>query len=302
MHDGTGNDEFGSLGEVAAELGLDQAAIQPVARRSVQVGDSQQVSVLVWGDNEPEVVFLHGGGQNAHTWDLVITALDRPAIAIDLPGQGHSSWREDRDYGPVTNALAVAQVISELAPTAAGVVGMSLGGLTLIRLAATRPDLVRRAVIVDVTPGSTAAHAQMTRSERGTTQLISESRSFASLDEMVGLAVQASSRRPASAVRRGVRHNARQLPDGTWTWRYDPHIGSAQGGHATLWDDLPRLGMPVMLVCGGDSVFVTAEDLAEATGRLPTMEVEVVTGAGHAVQSDQPLALAALINRFVPGA
>ncbi len=64
----------------------------------------------------------------------------------------------------------------------------------------------------------------------------------------------------------------------------------------------PRLGMPVMLVCGGDSVFVTAEDLAEATGRLPTMEVEVVTGAGHAVQSDQPLALAALINPFVPGA
>ena len=244
MHDGTGNDEFGSLDEVAAELGLDQAAIQPVARRSVQVGDSQQVSVLVWGDNEPEVVFLHGGGQNAHTWDLVITALDRPAIAIDLPGQGHSSWREDRDYGPVTNALAVAQVISELAPTAAGVVGMSLGGLTLIRLAATRPDLVRRAVIVDVTPGSTAAHAQMTRSERGTTQLISESRSFASLDEMVGLAVQASSRRPASAVRRGVRHNARQLPDGTWTWRYDPHIGSAQGGHATLWDDLPGLACP----------------------------------------------------------
>ena len=206
MHDGTGNDEFGSLDEVAAELGLDQAAIQPVARRSVQVGDSQQVSVLVWGDNEPEVVFLHGGGQNAHTWDLVITALGRPAIAIDLPGHGHSSWREDRDYGPVTNALAVAQVVSELAPTAAGVVGMSLGGLTLIRLAATRPDLVRRAVIVDVTPGSTAAHAQMTRSERGTTRLISESRSFASLDEMVGLAVQASPRRPASAVRRGVRH------------------------------------------------------------------------------------------------
>lgn len=57
-----------------------------------------------------------------------------------------------------------------------------------------------------------------------------------------------------------------------------------------------------MLVRGGDSVFVTAEDLAEATGRLPAMEVEVVAGAGHAVQSDQPLALAALINLFVPGA
>jgi esterase len=257
--------------------------------------------VLVWGTAEPELVFLHGGGQNAHTWDLVITALGRPAIAIDLPGHGHSSWREDRDYGPVTNALAVAPVISELAPAAAGVIGMSLGGLTLIRLAATRPELVSRAVIVDVTPGSTAAHARMSRTERGTTQLISEHRSFASLDEIAELAVQASPRRPAAAVRRGVRHNTRQLPDGTWTWRYDPQIGSAQGSHGTLWDDLSQLSMPAMLVRGGDSAFVTAPDLARATASLPAMRVEVVPGAGHAVQSDQPLALAALITEFVPG-
>ncbi len=300
MTDASGPAEFDSLGEVADELGLNRAIIPPVTRRFVQVGAEQQISVLTWGEDNPELVFLHGGGQNAHTWDLVITALGRPAIAIDLPGHGHSSWRDDGDYGPGRNAPAVARVISELAPAAVGVVGMSLGGLTLIRLAANQPGLVRRAVIVDVTPGSGAAHARMTRSERGATQLISGPRSFASLEQMVDLAVQASPRRPASAVRRGVQHNARRDPDGTWTWRYDPRIGSAQGSHATLWDDVPRLSMPVMLVRGGDSAFVTTEDLAEATARLPTLRVEVVPGAGHAVQSDQPLALAALIGEFLP--
>jgi hypothetical protein len=85
MTDGTSNDEFGSLGEVADELGLDQAAIQPVARRSVDIDGHQRVSVLVWGEAEPELVFLHGGGHYAHTWDLVLTRLGRPAIAIDLP-------------------------------------------------------------------------------------------------------------------------------------------------------------------------------------------------------------------------
>jgi esterase len=117
---------------------------------------------------------------------------------------------------------------------------------------------------------------------------------------MAELAVQTSPRRPASAVRRGVRHNTRQLPDGTWTWRYDPQIGSAQGSGGTLWDDLPRLTMPVMLVRGGDSAFVTQDDLARATASLPAMRIEVVTGAGHAVQSDQPLALAGLISDFLP--
>ena len=303
MTDASDAAEFDSLGEVAAELGLDQAAVQPVARRTVEVDGHRQVSVLVWGGAEPELVFLHGGGQNAHTWDLVITALGRPAIAIDLPGHGHSSWREDRDYGPVANAPPVARVISELAPAAFGVVGMSLGGLTLIRLAATRPELVRRAIIVDVTPGSGVAHAQMTRSERGTTQLISGPPSFASLEEMVDLAVQASPRRPASAVRRGVMHNTRQQADGTWTWRYDTHLGSAGAGSdfRLLWDDLARLSMPVMLVRGGDSVFVTPDDLAAMTLRLPALQVEMVPGAGHAVQSDQPLALAGLISQFMPG-
>jgi esterase len=302
MTDATDAAEFDSLGEVAAELGLDRAIIPPVTRRSVQVGSEQQISVLAWGEDQPELVFLHGGGQNAHTWDLVIAALRRPAIAIDLPGHGHSSWRDDQDYGPARNAPAIARVISELAAAAHGVVGMSLGGLTLIRLGATRPELVRRAIIVDVTPGSGVAHARMTRSERGATQLISGPPSFASLEDMVDLAVQASPRRPASAVRRGVMHNTRQQPDGTWTWRYDPHLGSAGAGSdfRLLWDDLARLSMPVMLVRGGDSVFVTPDDLAAMTFRLPALQVEVVPGAGHAVQSDQPLALAALISQFMP--
>jgi esterase len=303
MTDASDAAEFDSLGEVAVELGLDRAIIPPLSRRAVQVGSEQQISVLVWGEDQPELVFLHGGGQNAHTWDLVITALGRPAIAIDLPGHGHSSWRDDQDYGPARNAPAIARVISELAPAAHGVIGMSLGGLTLIRLAATRPDLVRRAVVVDVTPGSGIAHTRMTRSERGATQLIGGPPSFESLEEMVDLAVQASPRRPASAVRRGVKHNARRQADGTWTWRYDPGIGSAStgSGFRLLWDDLARLSMPVMLVRGGESLFVTPDDLAAMTDRLPALRVEVVPGAGHAVQSDQPLALAALIREFVPG-
>ena len=58
------------------------------------------ISALKWGDEPPQVVFLHGGGQNAHTWDTVIVGLGLPALAVDLPGHGRSAWREDGDYGP----------------------------------------------------------------------------------------------------------------------------------------------------------------------------------------------------------
>lgn len=295
-----GEDEFAWLDEVADELGIDRTRIPPVTRRSLKIDAGQQLSALVWSRDAPELVFLHGGGQNAHTWDLVALLLGRPAIAIDLPGHGHSSWRADRDYGPVRNAAAVAVATGRLAPRAAAVVGMSLGGLTTIHLAATRPDLVRRAVLVDVTPGSPSAAAHMTDQQRGAVALTRGPRSYASLTEMVDAAVRASPRRPVSAVRRGVVHNSRQLADGTWTWRYDQHDTSpAALGAATLWDDLATLTMPTMLVTGGDSAFVTSGDLAELTRRLPAVRIEEVPAAGHAVQSDQPVALAALIEEFV---
>src|SRR5262249_14239187 len=165
---------------------------------------------------------------------------------------------------------AVAPVIEAHAPRAAAVVGMSLGGLTTIALAADRPDLIRRAVLVDVTPGSGQAARRMSREERGATVLLDGPRTFASLDEMAGLARAASPRRPAAAVRRGVRHNARQLADGRWAWRYDRERAPGAAGAveavtasaASRWASFSRLDAPLMLIPGPDNRVVTGQDLA----------------------------------------
>ena len=61
-----GVDEFASLFEVAEELGIDRDFVPEVTRRSVELTGGQQVSVLAWGYGDPELVFVHGGGQNAH--------------------------------------------------------------------------------------------------------------------------------------------------------------------------------------------------------------------------------------------
>ena len=292
--------EFAFLAEAAAELGLSTAAIRPVSREFVQLPDGHTISYLQWGESEPEIVLLHGGGQNAHTWDLVLLLLDRPALAIDLPGHGHSDWRDDRDaHGPLRNAEAIAAVIEQSAPDAEAVVGMSLGGLTLIHLAATRPDLVRQTVLVDVAPGSAQAVAAMSARERGTVELSFGPRVYASREEMIDAAVASSPRRPASAVRRGVIHNSHQLPDGSWAWRYDRSEHGLDFPVADLWADVSRLTMPTMVVTGGESGFVTPGDRAEYARRVPHVRLETVAGAGHAVQSDQPVALTALITGFL---
>ncbi len=299
-------DEFALLHENAAEWDIPFERQPVVSRESFALPSGQTLSYLRWGESDPELVFLHGGAQNAHTWDTVVLALGRPAVAVDLPGHGHSDRRADRDYGPWQNAEAVATLMESVAPGARCVTGMSLGGATTIRLAAQRPDLCRRAVFVDVTPQINDPSRQLTTAERGTVSLIAGPPAYDTFEEMADAAVALSPYRSASGVRRGVRHNARRLDDGRWTWRYDlfgpppgaPTSGPAWVDFTSLWEDVSAITVPALFVRGGLSPFVRDEDLAEMQRRLPSLEVVVVDGAGHAVQSDRPLVLADLIRTF----
>lgn len=286
-------DEFALLSENAEQAGVD--TVPPVQRV-----ESGPTSALKWGTAPPRVVFLHGGGQNAHTWDTVVVGLGEPALAVDLPGHGRSAWREDGDYGPVRNAETLLPVLREWAPAADLFVGMSLGGLTAIRLATQAPDLVRRLILVDVTPSAPQRHVEMTDEQKGTVALVEGNRVFDSFDAMVDVTVAAAPHRDRKSLRRGVFHNAKQLDDGTWTWRYDS-IRSGEGFEG-LWDDVPALATPTTLVRGANSAFVNDDDAAEFARTAPGfVGVHVVADSGHSVQSDQPHALIDIVREVLAG-
>lgn len=285
-------DEFAFLSGNAEQAGV--AGPLPAVQR-IQAGDT---SALRWGTAPPRVVFLHGGAQNAHTWDTVIVGLGEPALAVDLPGHGRSAWRDDGDYSPQRNAVALEPVLRELAPRAELVVGMSLGGLTAIRLAATTPDLVPRLAIVDVTPSALQRHAQMSAADRGTVALAQGDRTFPDFESMLAVTMAAAPHRDPESLRRGLFHNTRRLPDGRWTWRYDTI--RTVGDFAPLWSDVSAVAAPTTLIRGGASGFVTEEDVAEYARRSPGLTTHVVAGSGHSVQSDQPRALVELLRAALP--
>ena len=103
-------DEFSMFRDNADEYGVPWKGEPTVRRETVVVEPStgRSLSALVWGTSDPEIVLIHGGAQNAHTWDTVALALDRPLVAVDLPGHGHSDHRDDGPFGPRENAVDVA--------------------------------------------------------------------------------------------------------------------------------------------------------------------------------------------------
>jgi pimeloyl-ACP methyl ester carboxylesterase len=231
-------DEFSLFSENISEYALAVSPLPTVTRVNTKLSDGRVLSALKWGTGDPRLVLVHGSGQNAHTWDTVALALNIPLMAVDLPGHGHSSWREDATYSPQGMAQDIAQVMELHAKNAVAIVGMSLGGLTCLALANARPELVPHLVLVDITPGVTSKKA------KAVLDFINGPQSFASFDELFARTKEHNPTRSESSLRRGILHNAKQIEDGSWQWRYDRRgqtetAGSAPGHEAPrspMWD------------------------------------------------------------------
>lgn len=296
-------DEFSMFADNAAEVGLAFPGPPRVERRSVELPSGLRLSGLVWGDAPAELVLIHGGAQNAHTWDTVALALGVPLVAIDLPGHGHSDWRPAHDYWPPSMADDVAVAVEAWAPQAKAVVGMSLGGLTAMCLAAQHPHLVRRLGIVDVTPGTDHAKAEPI------VAFVRGPEDFESFDAILARTIEHNPTRSESSLRRGVLHNARALPDGRWVWRYDTMRDwklqpegddrPVDPGFGALWPSLEAVRVPITLYIGGRWSCVGDDDVARVRQMHPDVEVVVVDGAGHSIQGDKPLELATLLRRLL---
>ncbi len=286
-------DEFGYFDQNMAEWDL-RGPAPHVRRAFVAVEGLRHVSALVWGDGPPELVLIHGSAQNAHTYDTLALALERPLVAIDLPHHGHS---DASFYGPravLEHASDVATTIAALTTPPLPLAAMSYGGLVAIALTYSHPQLVSRLVLIDITPGVSAARASRIL------DFIDGPGSFADFDEILQRTVAFNPGRSEASLRRGIMHNAIERPDGTWVWRHQQHGRAPRQpqSHIDLWQWLEEIALPVTLVRAmGPSSVVSDEDVDEFRRRRPLDEVIEIPGASHSIQGSHPLELAEILGR-----
>src|SRR5215831_14947883 len=271
----------------------------PVARDVTTTLNGLRFHFLDWGTaGARPLLLLHGGAQTAHSWDEVAPDLarDHHVLALDQRGHGDSDWSPDGRYRREDFVADVRAFLDDRDWAAATVMALSLGGLNAIAFAATHPERVRGLVVVDVSPtinptGSKAIAAQLTH------------RDFASLEEAVARAQAFNPLRTAANIRARLQHALRETPEGRWTYKFDTRIGGGglESDFERLWEQVPAIRCPTLLVRGAQSAILSREAAARFLGELPGSSLVEVANAGHSVMGDNPAGFVAAVRPFLAG-
>ena len=245
---------------------------------------------------EPTLVFLHGGGLHAHTFDLVGSLLRRHAhcIAIDLRGHGDSDWSET-EYGSDAIAADLSTVVDQLHLKHVVVVGHSLGGMGAMAWAARRPPGLAGLVVLDVGPGMDDGAAASVN------DFIITNPTFSDLEEVDNFISAAFPGGNSSAD--GVAANLRWDDDGLLTFKYDAGQFHPDKIVLSLGDDMRavarQIDCPTVILRGSRSKVLSREAAEELAGLIPGASWAQVSDAGHTIQSSNPVGLAEKITGFL---
>ena len=137
---------------------------------------------LDWGNKgRPPILLLHGGGLNAHTWDLVCLMLRDSfhCVALDQRGHGDSEWEPTANYSFQSQVDDVAGFVEKLKLHRPLVVGHSMGGFAAMGYAIEYAATMAGLVLVDIAP-----ELEFTGSSR-IRQFITQDRELDSVDAFI---------------------------------------------------------------------------------------------------------------------
>ena len=254
---------------------------------------------LEWGDaSKPLIVMLHGGSQQAHSWDFVSLPLseDYHILALDQRGHGDSAWASDGDYSTEGHQTDIDAFVSDLGLNGFHLIGHSMGGRNSYVWASRNSEKLSSLTIVDT--GPEAQHRGRNRIQNFR-ELPDELDSF----EDFASRVQEYTGRTREQTLGALKYSIREREDGKWTWKYDKLLRTP--GHQTpqlsteqLWEAVAKINCPTLVVRGGDSDIFANETMEKMSEVIPNCSTVTVPNAGHLVAGDNPTDFLAAVSNF----
>jgi pimeloyl-ACP methyl ester carboxylesterase len=247
------------------------------------------------GGNAPAFVMIHGFGGNTYSFrhQIVDLAQDYRCVAIDLKGFGYSERPEGGDYSLTAQARLVLGAMDALGIDRATLIGQSMGGEVVMRVAEMAPGRAERLILAASVPGRKVPIAPrlsfMRRFVGPIARLVAErswKRLFYDRDRPDLPQIRQEYLKPARIY--GTTRTIWEMWEGV---RHDERI------------DFTRLKQPVLIL------WAEKERILPLPGRalrwlqahLPHAVTEHIPSSGHMLLEEQPAVVNASIRRFLDG-
>jgi 2-succinyl-6-hydroxy-2,4-cyclohexadiene-1-carboxylate synthase len=235
--------------------------------------------VALYGERDgsgSRIVLLHGFGQTGRCWGPLAPALagGHEVVRLDAPGHGGST-------GTVADLPTTGRLMAQAGGPAV-YLGYSMGARMALHVATEAPDVVQALVLVGGTPGieDDAERARRRAADRALAQRIRDDGVDAFVERWLAMPMFAGLPPGARFDDERRRNTAEGLATSLEL--------AGTGSQAPLWDALPDIEAPVLVVAGEDDhrYAAIAERTAGAIG--PNARAALVPGAGHSAHLEQP--------------
>ena len=220
---------------------------------------------------------LYGSGRN---WGVIARRLAdcREVLAVDMRNHGDSPRKVTQSYPDM--AADLAEVASTL-PAPVDLLGHSMGGKAAMQLALTRPELIRRLIVVDIAPVS-YSHDQ-TRHVHAMAGLdLSRITTRAEADAALAPAVEDPALRAFFLQSLDFRHKPPR-------WKLNLPVLETEMPRIVGWPETPgRFDGAVLFLTGDESSYVRPEHRGAIRALFPKARFARMPGAGHWLHAEKP--------------
>jgi 2-succinyl-6-hydroxy-2,4-cyclohexadiene-1-carboxylate synthase len=237
------------------------------------------------GTGNRRLSFIHGFTQTHRSWIGPASEIDDATrVLIDAPDHGDSQGI----------SLDLQQTGAELANIARDsvLVGYSMGARMALHAIIKHPDAFTGAVLIGATPGLSDVHDRMERiaSDEAWATSIERNGTQAFLDSWTTQPLFQFSQFSDADIDDRLRNSPSALASSLRL--------CGTGQQLPLWDRLPEITIPVLLITGEFDTKFT-ETAHKMHNLMSNSQIAVINGAGHCAHTDQPEAFAEVVNRWL---
>ena len=255
---------------------------------------SLQLASSETGEGEP-LLIVHGLFGSKRNWSAISKALGRTyrVITLDLRNHGDSPHAPEMSYEVMADDLATFIEAGNMGPVS--LLGHSMGGKASMVLAMTRPELLKRLLVLDIAP---------IPYDRDYDDYIDtlKGMDFNAVKSRADVDVILQTTFADPAIRSFLLQNLKAGDVDGYNWRVnldaiEAHMGDIMG--FPDFDTDQAYEGTTLFLGGQNSDYITFAHQAEIERLFPNSDLDFIEDAGHWVHADQPHALISRLKDFL---